>query len=166
MNSLDHFNIQPETEAIATLLNCCGSRRWARTLASQRPFPTPEALLEASSRLWFSLSEADWLEAFTHHPRIGEVKAATTSFLTHSTTEQSTTQQTIASVAELLVAGNRVYEDKCGFLYIVFASGRTAPELLAVLQSRLRNTREQELHEAAIQQDHITKLRIKRGLNA
>jgi 2-oxo-4-hydroxy-4-carboxy-5-ureidoimidazoline decarboxylase len=165
MTQIEIFNTQPEPEAIAALLTCCGSQRWARTLAAQRPFATPQALVEASSALWFSLSEADWLEAFAHHPRIGETRPAITSFLTHSTTEQSTIQQTIAKVAEALIAGNLAYEDKFGFLYIVFASGRTAPELLDVLQSRLRNTREQELHEAATQQDQITTLRIKRWLH-
>ena len=151
---------------MASLLACCGSQAWASRLCSARPSRSQQALLQASSEIWFALPETDWLEAFACHPRIGEVKPGTTGFLTHSTDEQSAAQQTLAQVSEQLLEGNRAYEAKFGFLYIVFASGRTAPELLAVLQQRLQNTRAEELHEAARQQDRITRLRLERWLTA
>ena len=167
MTPLDSLNTQPTPEARQTLLTCCGSGGWAEAVLAHRPFANPEALLATASERWFALEEPDWLEAFAHHPRIGEVKVPTTNFLTHSTAEQSTTQRTLASeIASKLIEGNQAYEAKFGFLYIVFASGRTAPELLEVLHQRLANTRAEELHEAARQQSRITQLRLKRYLQS
>ncbi len=162
----EEFNAALAPEAIAQLLTCCGSRRWAEAIAANRPYATPEALIADAEAVWLSLAEADWLEAFACHPRIGEKKAATTSYLAHSESEQAAAQQTLDAVAEALLAGNRAYEERFGFRYIVFASGRSAPELLDVLHSRLANSREQELHEAARQQLRITNLRLRKWLNA
>ncbi len=166
MSALDDFNHASTPEAEAQLLACCGSPRWAATLAAQRPFATPEALIGAAEALWFSLAESDWLEAFAAHPRIGEKKAATTLYLASSEAEQAAAQDTLTPVAEALLLGNRAYEEKFGFRYIVFASGRTAPELLAVLEARLNNSREEELQEAARQQQRITNLRMRKWLSA
>ncbi len=172
MTAFEQFNRQGEAEAESALLACCGSRAWAAGLVRLRDedlthdgrFSSPEALIRTGSRLWFTLPEPDWLEAFCCHPRIGEVKAPASTFLAHSGAEQSAAQATLADVAAQLLDGNRAYEAKFGFRYIVFASGRTAPELLAVLQQRLGNTRAQELEEAARQQDRITCLRMERWL--
>ena len=162
--TLDEFNSAPSEVATAQLLTACGSRRWASTVAANRPFETPEALIADAEEVWFSLDEEDWLEAFACHPRIGEKKAPTTGYLAHSESEQAAAQQTLDEVAEALLVGNRAYEAKFGFLYIVFASGRSAPELLAVLQSRLANGRAEELLEAARQQLRITNLRLRKWL--
>jgi OHCU decarboxylase len=164
MSALDVFNHAPTLEAEAQLLACCGSPRWARTLAAQRPFATPETLIATAETLWFSLDEADWLAAFACHPRIGEKKAATTLYLASSESEQAAAQDTLTPVAEALLLGNHAYEEKFGFRYIVFASGRTAPELLAVLEARLANARAEELQEAARQQQRITNLRLRKWL--
>ena len=164
MTPLELFNTEPGPEAIARLLACCYSNAWAATLTAHRPYPSSEALIAAAETLWFSLAEPDWLEAFAAHPRIGERKAATTQYLASSETEQAAAQQTLAQVEEALLLGNRAYEEKFGFRYIVFASGRTAPELLAVLNERLTYTRDEELQEAARQQQRITALRMQKWL--
>ena len=41
-----------------------------------RPFSSFNQLVETSDRIWWSLTPADWLEAFHSHPKIGEKKAA------------------------------------------------------------------------------------------
>ena len=163
--TLDEFNEATPDAAATQLLSACGSRRWAATVSANRPFETPEALIADAEIVWFALDESDWLEAFACHPRIGEKKAPTTNYLAHSESEQSAAQQTLDAVADALLAGNRAYEAKFGFLYIVFASGRSAPELLAVLESRLANGRAEELLEAARQQLRITNLRLRKWLN-
>ncbi len=163
---LKTFNEQASEEAEAALLACCGSRRWARELVARRPFADATALMVEAERLWFSLGEEDWLEAFACHPRIGERKAATTDYLLHSSSEQAVAQETLDDVAVALLVGNRAYEDRFGFLYIVFASGRSAPELLAVLEERLEHTRAEELAEAARQQQRIAELRMGKWLGA
>jgi OHCU decarboxylase len=165
MSALDDFNHAPTPEAEAQLLACCGSARWAGRLAAQRPFATLDDMIAAGEATWFSLDEADWLAAFACHPRIGEKKAATTQYLASSESEQAAAQESIAAVAEALLLGNRAYEEKFGFLYIVFASGRSAAELLQVLEARLKNSREEELQEAARQQQRITNLRLRKWLS-
>jgi OHCU decarboxylase len=164
--ALAGWNRAETADAEAKLLACCGSRRWAAELVARRPFSSADDLMQAAEALWFSLSEADWLEAFACHPRIGERKPATTDYLASSESEQAAAQQTLDGVAEKLLTGNREYEARFGFLYIVFASGRSAPELLAVLEERLTHTREEELQEAARQQQRIANLRMERWLNA
>jgi OHCU decarboxylase len=160
MDTLERFNSADQREAMGELLTCCGSSRWAQQLASQRPLLSSESLFTAAETLWFSLDEASWLEAFAAHPRIGERKAATTDYLAHSGNEQAAAQQTLAPVADRLAGFNEVYEQRFGFRYIVFANGRSAPELLAVLEERLNHTRDEELQEAARQQNYITQLRM------
>lgn len=162
--TIESFNELAAHDAVRTLLACCGSRRWAEKVAGQRPFDGPQSLLDEADRAWFSLDEADWLEAFTQHPRIGERKEASTAYLAHSQAEQAAAQETVKDVADGLLTGNQMYEARFGFRYIVFASGRTAPELLAVLRKRLTHTREAELLEAARQQHRITTLRVTKWL--
>ena len=163
-SALDAFNQASSEEAIHQLLNLCGCRHWAESLAAQRPYATAQSLHQAAEARWFTLTESDWLEAFAHHPRIGERPAATSSYLASSTAEQSRTQQTLAVVADQLFQQNLLYEVRLGFRYIVFANNRTAPELLDLLNIRLTHTREEELQEAARQQHLITALRMTKWL--
>jgi len=164
MTPLDRFNIEHIARAEAQLLACCGSYTWSARVAAQRPYLSVADLIATGESVWFSLSETDWLEAFAHHPRIGEKKAPTTSFLASSVSEQAAAQESLEQVVVELARGNRAYEEKFGFLYIVFASGRSAPELLEILNQRLTRTRDEELHEAARQQLQITNLRLRKWL--
>jgi 2-oxo-4-hydroxy-4-carboxy-5-ureidoimidazoline decarboxylase len=63
-----------------------------------------------------------------------------------------------------LVEGNRQYEERFGRIFIVCASGRSAKEILAVLNARRNNTPAVERLEAAEQQRQITQLRLRRWL--
>jgi OHCU decarboxylase len=165
--TLREWNGADGDEAQDALLGCCGSHGWARVLAERRPYPSLEALLVDAEALWFALPEQEWLAAFACHPRIGERKAenaaiggAGAQFADWSSTEQRSAQATLEAVSTALVEGNRAYERKFGFLYIVFASGRTAPELLAILEERLGRDRATELNEAARHQWAIAHLRL------
>jgi OHCU decarboxylase len=178
---LHHLQTLPAAEALSLLLTFCASKTWAHHLTQAFPYPTPEAFLTAAEKIWHALPEPDWQEAFAAHPRIGEPQppnspgvsffaeggGPASAFLTSSTSEQSTTQSTLnPALTTALQTLNQTYEQKFGFRYIVFASDRTAPELLALLETRLNNTREEELQEAARQQHRITQLRIQKWLNA
>ncbi len=164
MTAIERWNGMPAGEAEARLLACCGSTRWAAEVSGRRPFAGEETLMEAAGAVWFGLGLEDWLEAFACHPRIGERRAAETASLASSEREQAVAQRTLAGVEERLRAGNWLYEDRFGFRYIVFASGRSAPELLAVLEERLTRTRDEELQEAARQQHRITLRRMQEWL--
>ena len=165
--TLQEWNGAEQEAAKERLLSCCGSERWAQVLTERRPFASLKALMAAAEEIWFALPEEEWLAAFACHPRIGERKAETAAiggagaqFADWSGTEQRSAQATLEAISTALVEGNRAYEKKFGFLYIVFASGRTAPELLAILEERVGHDRATELNEAARQQWAITNLRL------
>ena len=73
---INALNALSEDAAVAELLHCCGSTRWARRMAAARPLPSFEAMSMAADRIWASLEPEDWLEAFRTHPRIGELGGA------------------------------------------------------------------------------------------
>ena len=72
---LARWNALPPEEAAAEILSCCGSRAWAAKLVAMRPFADQQSLFAAADDCWQNLPEADWLEAFRSHPRIGEQHA-------------------------------------------------------------------------------------------
>jgi len=65
-----------------------------------------------------------------------------------------------------LSEANREYEKRFDRIFIVCATGKSAGEMLEILQRRLRNDEATELHEAAEQQRQITQIRLKKWLQA
>lgn len=169
MSGLDRLNALARGQAEAELLTCCGSREWAWRVAALRPFHNEPVLFDAADEVWWSLDREAWLEAFRSHPRIGERKAEagqTAREQGWSRGEQAgmdaAAEATRARLAEL----NRRYEERFGHIYLVCASGRTADELLAILEQRLRNSPEAEIRVAAEEQAKITRLRLGKLLDA
>jgi len=152
-------------DAAEVILPCNGSAVWATLVAYNRPFDPPEALFTTSDKIWRSLPEEDWQEAFDSHPRLGEDKAksAAAQSLSWSAGEQSAANPDDA-VREALAQGNREYEEKFGRIFLLCAMGRTAAEMLTILQKRMQNDAATELHEAAEQQRLITRLRLRKWL--
>lgn len=150
-------------EAAPMLEACCGSTAWVHGMVARRPFTTLHVLLGAAERLWWSLSPDDWCEAFDHHPRIGETAAAAAQAETArrwSANEQRGVAMTSADVRQALADGNREYERRFGHIYLVFATGKSAEEMLALLHARLHNDPDIELRVAAGEQMKITRLRL------
>jgi OHCU decarboxylase len=150
-------------DAQAEFLKCCGSTRWALQMCESRPFVSRQDVAAKADEIWRSLNEADWLEAFRAHPKIGEKKAAAAQSeqaQKWSSQEQSGAATAAASVMEALADGNRAYQERFGFIFIVCATGKTADEMLAILNERLRNPPEVELRNAAEEQRKITQLRL------
>ncbi len=165
MSTLADWNQLPEAEALAPVLSCCGSNAFATAVTHERPYSDMNSLLAKADDIWWSLAEGDWLEAFACHPCIGESAAnASHQFSAWSTEEQSKARSAAESVLDAISRKNRKYEARHGFIFIVCASGRSAEELLAILDRRLNNTTEVELQEAAEQQRQITHLRIRKWL--
>ncbi len=159
----DHLNALSEADAVAALRRCCGSRRWAEAVAAARPYGSWEHLVGHAEHVWWHLGDGDWLAAFDHHPRIGaDVDALREKFATAalSANEQSGVAAADEGVLADLAAANRDYEARYGFLFIVCATGKTAPEMLAILRSRMGNEPDAELRIAAGEQAKITRIRL------
>jgi OHCU decarboxylase len=166
-DSLTSFNSLPAAEARAELLKCCGSSRWAEGVAARRPFRSVGELLEAADRVWRGLTPEDWLEAFRSHPKIGERKAAaevSAEARRWSEREQAGARGAPAETLAALAEANKVYEEKFGFIFIVCAAGKSAAEMLTILDARLGNERDAELRVAAEEQRRITRLRLQKLL--
>lgn len=160
---LHELNALSVEDATALMLSLNGSTTWAKAMVSDRPFANWRSVFAAADQIWWTLRERDYLEAFAAHPRIGgshRAASATQQSATWSTGEQATAQRSAEETKAELAALNDAYFDKFGFIYIVFASGRSAEQLLAILQQRLPRTREQEVEQAACEQAKITRLRI------
>ena len=165
--TLARWNLLDADTAAQEILPCCGSHEWAAELAAKRPILDEAALLAQSSAVWLTLPEEAWHEAFNSHPRIGEQKAqthATAESLRSSALEQSTALSADEAAKLALRDGNHKYEEKFGRIFIVCASGRSASEILRILEDRMNNDATTELHEAAEQQRQITELRLRRWL--
>jgi 2-oxo-4-hydroxy-4-carboxy-5-ureidoimidazoline decarboxylase len=166
-DALERWNRMPVEEAEKEILPCCGSRAWARGVAGRRPLADEAALLAASDETWNNLSEADWTEAFRSHPRIGESSAASASEARPakwSAQEQRGVAVADDAVKTALAEANRDYERRFRRIFIVCATGKTAPEILQIVRRRMQNDDRAELHEAAEQQRQITHIRLKRWL--
>jgi allantoicase len=140
---------------VEQLTRCCGCARWAQGMAALQPFEDRAALLRAADRVWWSLGEADHLEAFGAHPKIGQ-KASSAWSQKEQAGAADAQAQTLAELAEL----NQRYEAKHGFIFIVCASGRSADAMLADLRMREGRDRATELRTAAEEQAKITRLRL------
>jgi OHCU decarboxylase len=167
MSELERLNALGDEEAAAELLTCCGSPIWARQMAQLRPFLSEGEMMEAADRVWWSLNPEDWLEAFRAHPRIGERTAQAEQgerAAAWSEQEQAGATAADAGAAAALAEGNREYERRFGYIYIVRAAGRTAEEMLENQRERLANDPETELRIAAGEQAKITRLRLEKLL--
>jgi 2-oxo-4-hydroxy-4-carboxy-5-ureidoimidazoline decarboxylase len=136
-------------------------------MASKRPIQDEASLLATSDVAWQNLREADWLEAFHSHPRIGETpgeKTATPQSSAWAAQEQQKAGAADAPVKMALKRGNREYEQKFGRIFIVCATGMSANEILEILRRRLHNDGATELRQAAEEQRKIMHLRLKKWI--
>jgi OHCU decarboxylase len=151
-----------------TLLQCCGSKRWAREMVLAGRYENEQALIVKAHDIWWSLDPGDWLEAFRTHPKIGEKKAAapvSDQSRQWSGHEQAGVSNASRETVDALAALNYAYEQKFGFIFIICATGKTSEEMLSALRQRLENDPATELPVAAAEQSKITELRLKKFLN-
>lgn len=162
---LGTFNALTHEHAVAQLMRCCGSTRWATRMATRRPFVSLTQLLGAAEDSWWKLGEADFREAFSHHPEIGadtaklrERYAPTASW---SASEQSGVTAASEATLTALAKQNRAYAERFGHVFLVCATGKSADEMLAKLTERFDHAPELELRIAGGEQVKIMLLRLK-----
>jgi 2-oxo-4-hydroxy-4-carboxy-5-ureidoimidazoline decarboxylase len=157
----------PIDQANHLFLQCCTSEKWIEKMVTSRPFTNRSSLRETADHIWGNLTEKDYLQAFEGHPKIGDVgslkaKYANTKALASG--EQSGANSATDEVIAELANSNSAYEEKYGFIFIVCATGKSATEMLALLQDRLNNDRQKELEIASEEQRKIFHLRLEKLL--
>jgi len=137
-------------------------------MARARPFGDFGAVTATADAVWGALQADDWREAFAAHPRIGDAgtaRAGGAGEAGWAAQEQSGAVGADAVLKQRLAQLNRDYEARFGYIFIVCATGKSASEMLTVLERRLSNDFEHELTIAAEQQRQITRLRLAKLLD-
>ncbi len=166
--TLEELNQLAPKQLRAELLKCCGSARWTRGLAVLGPYESEEHFLALAEEIWQACEEGDWKEAFTHHPKIGDVKSLEKKYantLAWASEEQGSVATAPSQVIEELALANKQYEETFGYIFIVCATGKSADEMLAILKKRLKNKPKKELKVAMGEQNKITQLRLQKLLS-
>lgn len=160
--TLEEFNQLNNEAATKELFSCCSSSQWLALLMKDFPFASENDLVEKATAIWYDECEKeDWLESFTHHPKIGDAKSLQQKF---AGKEQAGVAEASAETLDALIKTNTEYKRKFGFIFIVCATGKTADEMLRLLNERLSNSKEEELNIAMGEQMKITILRFQKLL--
>jgi 2-oxo-4-hydroxy-4-carboxy-5-ureidoimidazoline decarboxylase len=165
--TLHDLNTLPKPQLRQELMKCCGSVAWVDKIMTFFPIEDLVELLEDAEEQWFKCSPEDWKEAFSYHPRIGDLDSLKKKFASTANWamgEQSGTSTASEETIQALAKGNTEYEAKFGYIFIVCATGKSAAEMLANLQSRLTNDPKEEIEIAADEQNKITRLRLEKLL--
>lgn len=166
-STIQALNALPESELRTQLRACCAANSWVEGMIAARPYADLADLHRKAENLWPSLSEADWLEAFDAHPQIGDISSLQEKYAdTRATAGHEQAGASVASddVLQRLKTQNEAYLARFGFIFIVCATGKSATEMLELLEARLPNTRAQEIDNAAREQAKITHLRLEKLL--
>ena len=157
----------PVEEKRVQLFRCCGSSAWVEKMLSVFPVEDMIDLFQYAEDKWNECSEADWREAFDHHPQIGN---STTSHEEDKASaawakdEQSKINEAADDVKQKLTEANRRYKEKFGYIFIINATGKSAEEILAQLMVSMQNSPETEIDNAMYEQLGITRLRLEKLL--
>jgi len=162
ISEFDHLDL---TEKKTLLHSCCGSNTWVNNMLSALPAEDLVDLLEIAEEQWYLCHEPDWREAFSHHPKIGDIEALKEKFAATAhwaEGEQTSVKEASEQTLQQLAATNQAYEQRFGYIFIVCATGKSADEMLQALQQRLYNNAEVEIQIAMEEQLKITRLRLEK----
>jgi 2-oxo-4-hydroxy-4-carboxy-5-ureidoimidazoline decarboxylase len=167
--TLEQLNSLEKDLAATELEKCCGAANWVKLMMNHFPFASTSELIDISDTIWNRYcSKNDWLEAFTHHPRIGDIESLEKKFASTKSwagNEQSGVKEADSNILQQLLQYNDAYEQKFGFIFIVCATGKSAGEMLELLKQRIGNSYEDEINIAAAEQNKITAIRINKLLS-
>jgi len=158
----DHLPVEKRREL---LFQCCGSHKWVDKMLSVFPVEDLVDLEECADEKWYECTEDDWKEAFEQHPQIGDIDLLKEKFsptADWAATEQSGVNESSEEILKNLAEGNKLYKDRFGYIFIVCATGKSAEEMLSMLEERLPNSPEEEIKIAAEEQNKITKIRLEK----
>ncbi len=166
MITLENLNALSKADAFTKFEQCCVSKNWVDAMVDSRPFSTENDLIKKAATSWFNdCSDDDFKEAFTGHPKIGDVESLKEKFAhtkDWASGEQSKMDEADEETIKALSVANSDYETKFGYIFIVSASGKSAKEMLAIINNRLQHADEDELFVAMNEQHKITVIRLQK----
>ena len=163
---LEALNTLPAAQLRERLSSCCAARAWVEQILGGWPYPDLDALLAASDRAIEPLEPDDVAQALAAHPRIGQRASGSSTEATSSRQEQASVADADAEVQRELRDGNLAYEERFGHVFLICATGRSAPEMLTALRERLGNDPDTERKVVTEELRKITRLRLERLLTS
>jgi 5-hydroxyisourate hydrolase/2-oxo-4-hydroxy-4-carboxy-5-ureidoimidazoline decarboxylase len=164
MITLNQLNLLSQEEAYNQLEQCCVSKKWVSKMVESRPFSSEEELIKKAAFLWYdACSIDDFKDAFTGHPKIGDIESLKQKFAhtaNWATNEQSKMAEANLESIEALANANLAYEKKFGYIFIVSASGKSAEDMRAIINLRLTHNLKDEIFVAMNEQHKITVIRL------
>jgi len=158
--TLETINQASDAEAADHLRACNASPEWIARMLAGRPYPDVDALLDTAERVARSLDWAEVGRALDEHPRIGERAEGGSTEAQWSRREQAAVGTSTTATRDALRTGNAEYERRFGHVFLIRAAGRSAEEMAAELDRRLRNDEASERSEVTEQLAQITRLRV------
>lgn len=153
---VERVNALPETVARVELSRCCASSSWVEALLAKRPYQSWEELARVSVQAWNAAGADEWKRAFAAHPPIG----ASRTVSAWSAQEQGAARSGDPAVLARLNELNAQYESRFGHVFLICATGKSAPEIVASLEERMTHSPDEELRVAAAEHEKITELRL------
>jgi 2-oxo-4-hydroxy-4-carboxy-5-ureidoimidazoline decarboxylase len=141
---------------------------WLAAIVTQRPYASPTEFLRTVETTWRALSEDRRIDMLNGHPEIGKAEATQGDPDGMEAREQRGMAGASDALAAQMDQDKAVYRQRFGFIYMIYATGKTADELADALRHRLaHNTREEELAIATTEfwRIHEKRLRDKLGLS-
>lgn len=164
MITISQLNSLSKKEAFKTLAACCVSTKWISQMVESRPFHSSKELIEKAAFIWYkNCVLEDFKEAFTGHPKIGNLESLKAKFADTATwagNEQAKVEEATQETIEALAEANILYEAKFGYIFIVSASKKSADHMLAIVNARLQHNPEDEIYVAMNEQHKITVIRL------
>jgi len=164
MITINQLNSLSKKEAFKALTQCCVSTQWISQMVESRPFNSSKELIEKAAVIWYeNCSVEDYKEAFTGHPKIGNLESLKAKFADTATwagNEQAKVEEATEETIKALAEANTLYEAKFGYIFIVSASKKSAKHMLAIVNTRLHHNVENEIYVAKNEQHKITVIRL------
>lgn len=158
----DHLSEEDKNKLLGM---CCSSTGWIKKMLAIFPIQNLVDLLEYAEEEWYDCNEADWLEAFNNHIKIGDIMSIENNTAANAEwvkDEQTFINHVSPEQIDELQKGNKLYEDTFGYNFIIATKGKTFDNILENLFSRLENDAQDELVIAAGEENKITRQRLQR----
>lgn len=156
---IEEFDGLSPEQAAQVLRPCVAIASWVDALVAGRPYGDAAALYAAAARQAGTWTDAEVAGALADHPRIGERHRGDGASAAMSRSEQAGVPAD-ADVQARLADGNRRYEERFDRIYLVRAAGRSAEEMLALLEERLGHDDATEREVTRAQLGEIAVLRL------
>jgi 2-oxo-4-hydroxy-4-carboxy-5-ureidoimidazoline decarboxylase len=157
---LQELNAMPAGEAADAVRPCVDIDSWVDGIVAGRPYAGLAELLDRADSLARAWTPVEVEKALADHPRIGERHTGSGASARMSGSEQAGVDPHDAEIQRRLAAGNAAYEERFDRIYLVRAAGRSAEEILALLEERLTHDPDTEIAVTSGQLREIALLRL------